>query len=69
MVKSFVLHVFIVGAFLSNVSLVLLMLLVLSIMRDVSHLFSCFVNLLLQLRHPKHFLFFPPLVGVWLQGC
>jgi hypothetical protein len=55
MVKSFIPHVFMVGAFLPKVSLVLPILLVLSIMCDVSHLFSCFVNLLLQLRQPKHF--------------
>jgi hypothetical protein len=54
-VKRFVPHVFVVGALLPKVSLVLLILLVLSIMRDVLHLFSCFINLLLQLRQPKHF--------------
>jgi hypothetical protein len=45
----------VVGAFLPKVSLVLPILLVLSIMLDVSHLFSCFVNLLMQLKQPKYF--------------
>jgi hypothetical protein len=40
-----------------KVSLVLPILLVLSIMRNVSHLFSCFVNLLLQFGPSKHFFF------------
>jgi hypothetical protein len=58
MVKSFVPHVFVVWAFVSKISLVLPILLVLSVMRNISHFFSCFVDLLLQFGQPKN-LFFP----------
>jgi hypothetical protein len=55
MVKIFIPHVFVVGDILPKVSLVLSILLMFSIMRDVSHLFSYFVDLLLQLKQPNHF--------------
>jgi hypothetical protein len=43
-----------VGAFLPKISLALMILLMFSIMRNVLHLYSCFIDLLLQLRQLKH---------------
>jgi hypothetical protein len=55
MVKLVIPYVIIVGAFLTKVSLLWPMPLF-SVLCDVSHLFGCFINLLLKLSQPKHLL-------------
>jgi hypothetical protein len=55
MVKSFIPHIFVVGVFQQKISLLLSIHLVFSIMRNVSHLFSCFVNLFFATQRTDSF--------------
>jgi hypothetical protein len=66
MVKIFIPHIFVVGAFLMKVSLLWSITLLFSNLCDVSHFLSCFIDLLLYLRQPKHFL--PSLLHLLVYG-
>jgi hypothetical protein len=47
MIEGFVPHIFMILAFMSKVFLILVVLLSLSVVRNVSHFFGCLVDLLL----------------------
>jgi hypothetical protein len=65
MVKIIIPHIIVDGTLLTKVSLLWFMPL-LGILCDLSHFLGCFVNLLLQLRQPKHLL--PSLFNLLMYG-